>query len=201
MSELDAIYAKYELLYRRLKEIVDSSETRVLAMEDNLFSNNVNFFVKSYMTVLCTYLEAFLKEVASACAFESNRRLIAAKVPHNFLYCMLVKNQKENELSFSNACYPLDELLLSDQLSGNPGKTIHFYRTLGVDLTTTEEFVANKDLIGNIVNKRNSIVHRNDNASDISLSDVSAYIDSFLNYMVSVKKAAAAIFIEPYIKE
>ena len=45
------LYEKYENLYDLLVSIIQVSEQRVISEEpDDLFSDNVNFFVKSYMS-------------------------------------------------------------------------------------------------------------------------------------------------------
>lgn len=49
-----------------------------------------------------------------------------------------------------------------------------------------------KNLVGMIVNKRNNIIHHNDDASDISFSDLLSHIDVFLAYMVSIETILSA---------
>ena len=39
---------------------------------------------------------------------------------------------------------------------------------------------------GTIVDKRNNIIHHNDEASDITFSDLRSHIDFFLEYMLSI---------------
>ena len=78
---------------------------------------------------------------------------------------------------------------LSDQLSGNPYKTISLFRFLGVDIAMEEGFQSCKQLVSSVVIKRNSIVHHNDRAMDISFSDLINYIDTFLLYMKSIDKS------------
>jgi hypothetical protein len=53
-------------------------------------------------------------------------------------------------------------------------------------LGSSEKFVEHKNLVGTIVNKRNNIIHHNDEASDISFSDLLLHIDVFLEYMLSI---------------
>lgn len=153
MNDLDVILTKYVRTCDHLMSVVSITEKRALDGRDDLVADNVNFFVKLYMTILCSYLEAFLKEIASACANRVNERLIAAKVPHNYLYSTLVQNGKPSDFGFYDANYPLSDKMLSDRLSGNPGKTIKCYMMLGIELSKNIDFMARKDLVGPVVEK------------------------------------------------
>lgn len=186
--EYRALYEKYETLLTTLKGIIEQSQARVIGEEpDYIFSDNVNFFVKSYLINICTYLEAYLQDVAFEYSARVSERLIQAKVPHNFLYGKLVKDIKEKELAYIHASHTYNKKELSDIISGNPHKTITAFRLIGIDLSSSEKFVAHKNLVGTIVNKRNSIIHHNDEASDISFSDLLVHIDVFLEYMLSIE--------------
>ena len=188
-----ALYEKYEALLGTLKEIIEQSQARVLCDEpDTIFSDNVNFFVKSYLINICTYLEAYLQDIAFKYSRKVSERLKQAKIPHNFLYGKLVKDIKEKELEYADASYSYSKKDLSDVISGNPYKTINAFRLIGVDLGTSEKFVEHKNLVGTIVNKRNNIIHHNDEASDISFSDLLVHIDVFLEYMLSIEQLLSA---------
>ena len=187
--EYSALYGKYEDLLKTLKEIIEQSQARVLGEEpDNIFSDNVNFFVKSYLINICTYLEAYLQDIAFEHSCRVSKRLKQAKIPHNFLYGKLAKDIKEKELEYVDASYNYNKKELSDIISGNPYKTIYAFRLIGIDLSSSEKFVEHKNLVGTIVNKRNNIIHHNDEASDISFSDLLVNIDVFLEYMLSIEQ-------------
>jgi hypothetical protein len=185
--EYRALYGKYEALLITLKKIIEQSQARVLREEpDDIFSDNVNFFVKSYLINICTYLEAYLQDIAFEYSGRVSDRLKQAKIPHNFLYGILSKDIKEKELEYVDASYMYNKKELSDIISGNPHKTINAFRLIGIDLGSSEKFVEHKNLVGTIVNKRNNIIHHNDEASDISFSDLLLHIDVFLEYMLSI---------------
>ncbi len=79
-------YQKYENLFLDLKVIISESETRVLRKQpDELFLENINFFVKSYLISICSYLEAMLQDLAFIQVQEINSRLLAANIPNNFM--------------------------------------------------------------------------------------------------------------------
>lgn len=115
-----------------------------------------------------------------------------AKIPHNFLYGKLAKDIKEKELEYVDASYGYSKKELSDIISGNPFKTINAFRLIGIDLSSCEKFVEHKNLVGTIVNKRNSIIHHNDEASDISFSDLLLHVDVFLEYMLAIEQFLSA---------
>jgi len=187
--EYRGLYEKYEGLFNSLKGIINQSQSRVLNEEpDEIFSNNINFFVKSYLINICTYLEAYLQDVAFEHSSRVSERLKQAKIPHNFLYWKLSKDVKEKDLKFENATYNFNKKEIADEISGNPYKTIKAFRLIGVDLNSSDKFSEHKELVNSIVNKRNNIIHHNDDAGDISFSDLLANIDIFLEYMLSVEE-------------
>ena len=174
------LYEKYENLYDLLVSIIQVSEQRVISEEpDDLFSDNVNFFVKSYMINICSYLEAYIQDLAFEYAKVVNERVRNAKIPHNFIYWKVAKEVKDKDLEFKEANYPADKKEISESVSANPYKTIKLYRLLGVDLTSEASFNANKELVNSVVIKRNNIVHHNDSAMDVSFSDLIINIGNY----------------------
>lgn len=191
--EYSVLYEKYEDLLTTLKEIIEQSQARVIREDpDGIFSNNVNFFVKSYLINICTYLEAYLQDIAFEYSGRVSERLKQAKIPHNFLYGKLAKDIREKELEYIDASYEYNKKELSDIISGNPYKTINAFRLIGIDLRSSEKFIEHKNLVGAIVNKRNNIIHHNDEASDISFADLLVHIDVFLEYMLSIENLLSA---------
>ncbi len=181
------IYGKYEGLLVTLKVIISQSNARVLKDDpDEIFSNNVNFFVKSYLIVICTYLEAYLQDIAYEHTSRISERLKSASVPHNFLYWKLAKEVKDKDLAFEDANYKFNRKQISDAISGNPYKTVKAFRLIGIDLNSNSKFNKHKEVINSIVNKRNNVIHHNDDANDVSFSDLIANIDVFLEYMSSI---------------
>jgi hypothetical protein len=180
-------YDRYATLYYSLRDIIILSEERVLREEpDELFMQNINFFVKSYLINICTYLEAYLLDIAFMYASEINSKVTSLRIPHNYVHWRMVKDIKDKDLAFSDFNLAVTKKEISDQLSANPYKTIKVFRYLGIDLTCITEFENNKDLVSSVVNKRNDIIHHNDNAVDITFADLLSYIQTFLIYMKSI---------------
>lgn len=176
-------FKRYRLLFLSLKEIVNETEKNTLIEENDFFNKNINFFVKSYLITLCTYLESYLSEAAEWHCDRINSKLKAASLPHNFLLWRIKKDFKDKELKYVDADLKVDKSEISDNLSGNPYKTIKTFSYLGLNLISSKDFNSNKDVVNAIVTKRNNIIHHNDHANDISLLDIKGYIDLFINYM------------------
>lgn len=179
-------FENYKSLFLSLKEIVKETEENTLIENNIFFNKNINFFVKSYLITLCTYLESYLSEAAIWYCDRINDKIKSACLPHNFLLWRVKKDFKDKDLKYNNADLKVEKKEISDNLSGNPYKTIKTFSYLGVNLANSSMFELNKDVINTIVTKRNNIIHHNDSANDISLSDVKGYIDLFIVYMKSI---------------
>jgi hypothetical protein len=186
----ETYFHRYESLYCSLKAIIRASEERVLRDEpDELFMENVNFFVKSYLINICTYLEAYLQDIALMYADELDSRVKGADIPHNFVHWRIAKEIKDKDLMFKNVDLSVDKKEISDNLSGNPYKTIKLFKYLGIDLQSRNDFEENKSLVNTVVTKRNNIIHHNDKAMDVSFSDLLTYVDVFLIYIKAIDDA------------
>lgn len=185
------IHDRYKKLFVKLKEIIHLSKDRVICEEiDTLFVDNINFFTKSYLISICTYLEACLQDIAFVHAIEISERAKNARIPKNYLLWSLNKDVKKKELAFGDIDIKPDKKEISNDLSGNPHKTIILFRYLGIDLTNNDRFNRNKDLVGAVVSKRNNIIHHNDEAMDISFDDLLDFIDVFMEYMEAIVEQA-----------
>jgi len=184
------LYTQYEKLFESLKDVVNHTEQRVLADEpDPLFIDNVNFFVKSYLISVCSYLEAYLQDIAFKLSEAISIRVAEAQVPHNFLHWRLNTGLKDKHLNYNDISLSVTKKDISNEISANPYRTLKLFQLLGIELSKRENFENNKDLINAIVTKRNNIVHHNDTAADISLGDLKTYIEVILPYMAAVKEA------------
>jgi hypothetical protein len=183
-------YQKYESLFLDLKSIVSESHARTIKNNpDELFLGNVNFFVKSYLINICTYLEAMLQDLAFLHAKEINLRIVEAKIPQNYVLWRNSSNLKDKDLKFKSASFFVTKKEISDNLSASPYRTLKLFEKLGVDLTQYEAFEANKDLVTAIVGKRNNIIHHNDKAADVSYDDLIVFIDVVLVYSKAILQA------------
>lgn len=184
------LYVQYENLFESLKGVINNSEQRILADEpDPLFIDNVNFFVKSYLISVCSYLEAYLQDIAFKHSEAISSRVAGAQVPHNFLHWRLNTGLKGKHLNYNDISLPVTKKDISSEISANPYKTLKLFQLLGINLSKKEGFESNKDLINAIVTKRNSIVHHNDTAADISFGDLKSYIEVIIPYMAAIKEA------------
>ena len=193
MSALTSHYTNYEQLIARLKNVIQISQRRVTDdPPDPLMLDNINFFTKAYLVSLCTYLEAFLQDVAVAHISEVQSRLTLARIPKNVvLWATRSGEIKEKDYAFCDFTLSLSRDELANELSGNPYKTILLFKRIGIDLRSSPEFEHYKVTIGSVVQKRNLIIHHNDSAADITMADLLRYADEFLGYMQAVDVAAA----------
>lgn len=174
-----------------LKCIIISTNGRIiLDPPDELIVNNANFFSKSFLVVMCAYLESYLKDSLMVIVTEINNRLTAIKVPHNLIKWSLnlEKEFKENEFKFENLKLNIKRKELDDYISGNPFKTTDLFKKFGIKLDKDQIFNNQKELINTIVTKRNKIVHHNDEASDVSNSDLISHIDTLKLYIENIDK-------------
>lgn len=186
-------FSTYSSLIEKLKVIIIESKQRVISdPPDLLFEGNQNFFVKAYLVSLCTYLEAFLQDVATAHVESAKERIAAAQVPHNMIRWSIQRETKDKDFAFSDFCLPLDRTDIEGELSGNPWKTITLFKKIGIDLSSSTEFESVKSVIGSVVDKRNRIIHQNDNATDLTLDDIAGYADQFLLYMQAIHDLVAS---------
>jgi hypothetical protein len=186
-------FSSYSSLIERLKDIISESKRRVINdPPDPLFQPNQNFFVKAYLISLCTYLEAFLQDVASAHVDSARERIVTAQVPNNMVRWSIQRDAKDRDLFFSDFRLPLDRMDIESELSGNPGKTIALFKKIGIDLASSTDFESVKSVVGSVVDKRNRIIHQNDEATDLTLDDITGYADQFLMYMQAIHSLVAS---------
>lgn len=182
-------FQKYEELFSELKIVITESESRVISKEpDPLFLGNVNFFVKSYLISICSYLEAMLQDLAFMQAQKINNRLLIADIPNNYLLWRVADNikDKDKRWGYDRSNLYISKKDIAGHLSANPYRTLKLFKKLGIDLSANDTFESNKDLVNTIVDKRNSIIHHNDRATSISFGDLSDYIDIILKYSKAI---------------
>lgn len=187
------IYEKYVDLLNSLKSIIEESQNRLLSDNpDPLFQQHLNFFIKAYLITMCTYLEAFLTDIAFIRIENITHKLQNVSIPHNIVkwsFCNLSKDKIDGLEEFKDLSISIKKDDLNDHLSGNVDKTINTFKKIGMNLIKLPGFSDNKDQISSIVNKRNKIIHKNDDASDVSMVDLINNIDTLIKYMDSITMA------------
>lgn len=180
-------FSKYDSLYNTLKGIIQATQERIIADEvDELFANNMNFFIKSYLITSCTYLEAYLQDILHYYTKDIDDRIKNAKIPHNYLHWRIKKDLKNEHFKFADFYTLTDKKEISDNLSGNPFLAKSFFKTIGIDITEALDFQTNALIVNAVVTKRNNIIHHNDEATDISINDLFGYIDTIKSYLQSI---------------
>lgn len=186
---MDDIFEKYKVQYTTLSSIIDEINNRLIDGSDPLILSNSNFFTKSFVISICTYLESCLKELAFQAIQNKKAFITNAGFPKNLILWEIKKNAeiKAAEWEFSNFDITITLEDIDDYISGNPGKTIDLFRRVGFDLTKCSAFKENKDSVASLVTKRNSIIHHNDDALDVTLQDLKSYILRTIGYIEGIK--------------
>lgn len=189
MDETEVL-KNYFLLFDKFENLINETNKRfVIANSSDYFFDNINFFNKSFMVLSCAYLESYLKDVGMLIIEEMNKRLKANPVPHNLIKWNFYKNNfKENDAKFVFLDINISRKDIDDEISGNVGRTINFFWKMGIDLKANSEFQNQVDRIKAIVAKRNTIIHDNDDASDLTPSDIIENIELIKKYITIIDK-------------
>ena len=195
----DTSLNKYLSQLDNLEKIAKESSQRIIG-GDTLFATHANVFVKSYLIMSCSILEAYLKEEVLDYIEEVDCLLSELKLAKNLLAWGMFPKQDDlykkvvgNEITVFSL--GIDEKEIDDRLSANIDKTITAFRRCGVNIMDCPAFAAKKDLIASIVNKRNAAVHHNDDALDISFLDIVAWIDEIQDYMKGISSFISCLRI------
>lgn len=173
--------------FTELEAIIVDTESRITGdPPDEYLLQHANFLTKSFLISLCCYLEISLKEIARAHVESVKHRLLAANIPHNILAWALNREIKDKDMKQGAFALPITAKEIDDELSGNPFRTAKCFSKLGIDLEVVSGFTENKDLVNQVVSKRNNIIHHNDSATDISLGDVRVYSGHFRIYVRAI---------------
>lgn len=175
-----------------LKKVVSESNRRIVSIDaDELFSEHANVFIKSYIVSACSILEAFIQELAISYVSVVRKNIDDANVPYNLLVWSIKREEKLKESNYSPFNLNITRRDVSDLVSGNFFKTVRAFEKLGVNLLSDEEFEGYRDFIATTVDKRNQIVHHNDDASDMSMLDVLHIIEQFSKYATVMSRIVA----------
>lgn len=171
----------------------------------NFIRDNTNFLTKSFLITLCSYLEVYCKDVLEILLNDYDSIIRAHKLPHNLILWSLNEKKKadskvnalldKRHFKFEDLKIKLKRDDLDAFISGSPERTNNLFKMFGIQLDKEcQSFKEFKDQIRSVVMTRNRILHHNDNASNVSNSDVLGYIDLFMEYALGIDK-----IIEPKI--
>ncbi|MDM8567321.1 HEPN domain-containing protein [Candidatus Halobeggiatoa sp. HSG11] len=179
----------YNEKFTELEEIVKDVNRKILAdSSEEFFINNLNFLTKSFLVTICSYLESFIKDISYSTIQIYNDRLNGLGIPTNLTkWSFNLKSKTDNkQLDFMELTFSIKKKDLDEHISARPYRTVNLFKRIGIDLENNEQFNDLKTVINIIVIKRNNIIHYNDNASDITLSDILDYIKTVQKYMVII---------------
>lgn len=154
--------------------------------------DNANFLTKSFLISLCGYLETYLKDVLEILILDYNERISREPFPYNLIrWTIETKDKSDSKVQallekkktrFENLKIKLKKKDLDPFISGSPFRTRDLFEMFGINLDEAEDFNNRKETINHIVLKRNNILHHNDDASDISNTDVLQFLAEVKNY-------------------
>lgn len=167
-----------------LKTLLREVNTRVISdYPDELLKDNANFLNKSFLTMACSYLECYLKDISTLWLEDVKRRVIDAKIPSNLIRWEITQKTPNIDLDFKNLVVTKKDKDLEEHLSGNPFRTKELFGYIGIKLKNYDGWENHKDQINTIILKRNRIIHHNDDASDLSFGDIIMYVDAIIEYV------------------
>lgn len=173
-----------------LRSVIVEAQGRSIAdPPDALFFNNQNVFIKAFFVSACSVLEAFIKSLALDFINVVQGRINAANVPFNFVAWASDNSKARLDFRTFVSSKGMDDI--SEVLSPNYYKTLKAFEKIGVNLACAD-IEAFKDIITSRVDKRNKIVHHNDDALDLSFGDLISVIDEFKAYAEKLYERVSA---------
>ena len=172
-----------------LKGMVNQTKARLISDSVDVFiERNINFFTKSFLIMLCVYVESYVKEIGEAIIKKVNASLQSSHVPNNLIYWSVKTNGdiENSKLEFSDFQIKLGKKELDDKISANPFRIAEFFKLLGINIEDDDIKDIVNTAINPLVGRRNSIIHYNDNASSVSLDDVLRYVDDAIVYIQKI---------------
>ena len=185
----------------KLKTIIETANSRIVSDDpDSFFQDNVNFFSKSFLVLMCVYLESYLKDVFMVVVDEANRKLELHNLPYNLIKWSLDTKKDFKDGKFEDFKIRVKKKDLDDFISGNPYRTKDLCVKFGINLEDDSIYNIQKEAINSIIRKRNNVIHYNDDASDVSNADLLTYLDSISNYISNIDKIICNNVFSPPIK-
>ncbi len=184
---------RYKNLLIKLRDTANecAREMQSNDLEDTFFTRNANFLTGSFVISTCSYLESYLKDSVTDKISSFNERIENLGMPKSLVLWSVNPGQQGKQGKQSNlGIFKIDltEDDIDRKTSPDIDKTIKLFSLLGIDLDSDDNFRDIKDRIGSIVDKRNQIIHHNNDASDISVLDAISYINTVIEYIEILDK-------------
>lgn len=191
------VFKNFESILEDLNATVTSCNEIITSDNpSNFVYENSNFLTKSFLISLCGYLETYIKDVLELLINDYNERISVEKYPYNLIrWSIESKDNNDSKIQalldkkkgrYEDLKIKIKKKDLDPFISGNPFRTRELFTMFGIDLDIVEAFNSRKDIINQIIVKRNNILHHNDEASDLSNLDVILYISEIKDYCIQL---------------
>lgn len=197
-SRVASVAQVYKAGLSELCSMVTATEREVINSNGHvlLITDNINFFTKSFLISLCAHLEMCIKDIVFAMATDLDERIALASIPSSIVEWRYSQKRKGDSVALQTQRFGIGMTRkeVDDLVSGNVYRTRDALVLVGVDLAADKlTWETWKELIQNIVTRRNNIVHHNDDASDLSFGDIRQYIASVSNYIDFIVAACSPV--------
>ncbi len=177
--------------------VVHDANNKIIASEvEEFVYKNSNFLTKSFLINLCSHLEIYIKDALEELLWEIINRLNSHKIPYNLIRWNLESKPKwstqiwqlleRKKRRFECFKIHINKKDFENFISWNPQKTKELFTMFWINLEENISFQSSRDIIQNIIQKRNNILHHNDNASDLSNKDILDGIEEFRKYVINL---------------
>src|SRR4051812_41804925 len=79
-------FEKYNSMYDALTKIIEDANAKLIATNpDPFFVENANFHTKSFLVIMCAYLESYIKDILMEIVDHVNGKLLQAQLPYNLI--------------------------------------------------------------------------------------------------------------------
>jgi len=172
-----------------LAKLISVTHQKAIATDPDMYIvDNINFLSKSFVVIMCIYLETYLKDAISLVIEETNKKLKKVSIPHNLVRWGLdpKKEFSDKDYLFKPFEIKIDAKSIDDNISGNFWRTRATFSKIGIKLDNNPNYLNYENRVSTIIAKRNNIVHYNDDASDMSFNDIVTQIKFIQEYMLTI---------------
>lgn len=181
----ESLFDDFWSQFENIKNVAEESNNRITGENiDPLFDDYANVFIKSYFVSSCFVLECFIQELVFCYVKIFQQKIMENDIPNNLMCWSIMRDKADSDkfLKFDKLEISISKKEIEEKCSANVYRTISLFKMVGVDISENEQLNLIKPQIGSKIEKRNNIAHHNDDASDLSFTDIIETVDLFVSY-------------------